>query len=405
MKYEDLVAKDKDVFTTPLFKLSILVPCCLALIVGFGISYNDSFSSWLGSLWATMKLPIALASLSLPLATWVIANHRSAQLLKSAKLQESKRLVETYLEQEAFFERVYGRKLVSAGWEYITKEDLPVIHAQLYEFESIQTKNNISPRSDMSSILDAYFNNTRKLLWDFYELFSKEKEQENNSFQMDDYCQQLFEKLNYTLMVFASEFGTRHLKVETTKLSLYLTAYFEIYNLSGELKIRPTDFQDVLDEDFETFNAVINIIIEHYQLHDGDITLERLLQSIEIRNVVRFFAGDAKSQTVNNLLKSWAENFPDSIEGLHVFPVDDGKHLSLKLWTNDPDVFIKVKFEQEIDEKPDSIVFSINATQISIPLKQHEGSFRLCENDKQLSKKLDSVMTFIYDNLNFEVVR
>ncbi|HDZ9330053.1 TPA: hypothetical protein RUZ39_004011, partial [Vibrio cholerae] len=148
MKYDDLVAKDKDVFTTPLFKLSILIPCCLALIVGFGISYNDNFSSLLGSLWATMKLPIALASLSLPLATWVIANHRSAQLLKSAKLQESKRLVETYLEQEAFFERVYGRKLVSAGWEYITKEDLPVIHAQLYEFERLQVKNSISPRGD-----------------------------------------------------------------------------------------------------------------------------------------------------------------------------------------------------------------------------------------------------------------
>ncbi|ELJ8616632.1 hypothetical protein RUK64_003573 [Vibrio cholerae] len=405
MKYDDLVAKDKDVFTTPLFKLSILIPCCLALIVGFGISYNDNFSSLLGSLWATMKLPIALASLSLPLATWVIANHRSAQLLKSAKLQESKRLVETYLEQEAFFERVYGRKLVSAGWEYITKEDLPVIHAQLYEFERLQVKNSISPRGDMNFILDAYFNNTRKLLWDFYEIFTKEKEQENNSFQIDSYCHQLFENLNYTLMIFASEFGTRHLKVDTTKLSLYLTAYFEIYNLSGELKIRPTDFQDVLDDDFETFNAVINIIIEHYQLYDGDITLERLRHSIGIRNIVRYFAGDAKSQNVNSLMQSWAKNFKDRIEGLNVFPVDDDKHLSLKLWTNDPDVFIKVKFEQEIDEKPDRIVFSINAAQISIPIQQHEGSFRLCENDKKLSKKLDSVMTFIYDNLDFKVAR
>ncbi|TOM12246.1 hypothetical protein, partial [Vibrio parahaemolyticus] len=74
----------------------------------------------------------------IPLATWVIANHRSAQITKSNKLQESKRLVETYLEQESFFERVYGRKITTAKWSFITQEDLPVIHAELYEFQKLQ---------------------------------------------------------------------------------------------------------------------------------------------------------------------------------------------------------------------------------------------------------------------------
>ncbi|AXY01289.1 hypothetical protein D1115_08980 [Vibrio alfacsensis] len=180
--YNKFVAKDKDVFATPLFLLSIAIPMLTAIGIGIALYFSTTFSSVLSHIWATMKLPLAIASLSIPLATWVIANHRSAQITKSNKLQESKRLVETYLEQESFFERVYGRKITTAKWSFITKEDLPVIHAELYEFQKLQDKGEIKARANVKDDVQAYFHGTHRVFWEYYEHFVKRKKMKTTSF-------------------------------------------------------------------------------------------------------------------------------------------------------------------------------------------------------------------------------
>ena len=90
--YKKIVGARKDVFKTTALWLAILVPIGLSVLLWFAISYFEVFGLFLSDAWATMKLPIAIASLSIPLATWAIANHSSARVTETLANQDRKQL-------------------------------------------------------------------------------------------------------------------------------------------------------------------------------------------------------------------------------------------------------------------------------------------------------------------------
>ncbi|MGF1733714.1 hypothetical protein [Photobacterium kasasachensis] len=394
--YNRFVAKEKDVFASPLFILSIAIPLLLAVSVGFGLYHSDNFASFLSHIWATMKLPLAIASLSIPLATWVIANHRSAQIARSNKLQEAKRLVETYLEQESFFERVYGRKITTARWSFITKEDLPVIHAELYEFQKLQDKGEIKVRDNVVDDVKTYFEGTSRIFWEFYEHFVKEKEHDNNDFLLESFTSQLYEYLHYQLAHFSSVFGTQNVDVNDTSLSTYISAYFEIYQLCIYLNISTSDINDdTIRDDYETFTAVANLISDNFGLRLENATLGRFKEDIEVKRMVKFATAEPHTQTINQLINEWSEKFANNFEHLKLLAVD-GKYLAFKLFTEDHKDCILMSFiETEEQEYFGEIQFTKGTDKEFMPIYKHETGITVHNNAASAEKKMTDIITFI----------
>lgn len=394
--YNKFVAKDKDVFATPLFLLSIIIPLVLAVSVGAGLYYSESFSSFLSNVWLTMKLPLAIASLSIPLATWVIANHRSAQITKSNKLQASKRLVETYLEQESFFERVYGRKITTAKWSFITKEDLPVIHAELYEFQQLQEKGEIKIRESVTNDVAEYFNATHRIFWEYYEHFVKEKESDNNEFLLESFTTQLYTYLHYNLASFSRVFGTQSVDMDDTCLSTYISAYFEIYQLCIDLKINTGEVNDeTIREDYETFNAAATLISDQYGLRLENATLGRLKEAIGIKRIVKFATAEPHTQTINRLINSWAEKFVDDFSNLKMLAIE-GKYLSFKLFTKDHNEFILMNFvETNEQEYFGEIQVTYDSEKSYMPIYKTETGITVNRDASSAEKQLADIIRLI----------
>ncbi len=394
--YNKFVAKEKDVFATPLFILSIVIPLLLATSVGFALYHSDSFSSFLSHIWATMKLPIAIASLSIPLATWVIANHRSAQIAKSNKLQEAKRLVETYLEQESFFERVYGRKITTAKWSFITTEDLPVIHAELYEFQKLQDKGEIKARDNVAEDVKTYFEDTNKVFREFYEHFVQEKENDNNDFLLESFTLQLYEILHYKLAHFSSVFGTQNVDVNITSLSTYISAYFEIYQLCIYLNISTNDINDDnIRDDHEIFSAVAKLISDSFGLQLESATLGRFKEDIEVRRMTKFATAAPHIQTINHLINEWSEKFTNKFKYLKVLPVN-GKYLSFKLYTEAHNDCILMSFmETEEQEYFGEIQFTKGTDREFMPIYKHETGISIHKDETSAERKMTTINTFI----------
>ncbi|HBI3715861.1 hypothetical protein [Vibrio parahaemolyticus] len=394
--YNKFVAKDKDVFATPLFLLSIAIPMLTAIGIGIALYFSTTFSSVLSHIWATMKLPLAIASLSIPLATWVIANHRSAQITKSNKLQESKRLVETYLEQESFFERVYGRKITTAKWSFITKEDLPVIHAELYEFQKLQDKGEIKARANVKDDVQAYFHGTHRVFWEYYEHFVKEKENENNEFLLESFTTQLYEYLHYNLATFSRAFGTQNVDIEDTCLSTYISAYFEVYQLCVDLKIDTGDVNDEsIRDDYETFIAVANLVSDNYGLRLENATLGRLKEDLGVKRMVKFATAEPHTQTINRLINEWAEKFVDNFEPLKMLAIE-GKYLSFKLFTKDHNDFILMNFV-ETDEQVyfGEIQVSRADEKCYMPIYKTETGITVNQDATSAEIKMTDIISFI----------
>lgn len=400
--YHKIVAKEKDVFVTPLFICSIALPLITAIGVGLGLYLSPNFTQFLSAIWATMKLPIAIASLSIPLATWVIANHRSAQMVKSNRLQEEKRLIETYLEQERFFERVYGRKITTAKWSFITPEDLPVIHAELYEFPKLQEKGAIKVKEDIQQYVENYFKQTSRLFWEFYEHFVNEKENENNEFLLQSFTNQLFTYLYHQLSQFSNIFGTRSIDVNNTSLSTYVAAYFEIYELCNYLHIKNTVVdEESLSDDYETFIAVATLISQHFGLREDNATLGRFTQEMEMKQTVKFVTSKPHIQTINRLINEWAERFPEQIEGLKTIFVD-GEYLSFKLFTDNHEDFIMISFvETEEQDYFGEIQFTKAEQKEFMPIYKSESGITLNNDAASAEEKIADIIQFILTNLTF----
>ncbi|WP_417883607.1 hypothetical protein [Vibrio rumoiensis] len=402
-KYNKLVSKDKEVFTTPLFWCSILIPLIIAAFIAYKISYSPNFNNFLTHIWQNMKLPIALASLSIPLASWVISNHRSAQIVDNQKKEESKRLTETYLQQEAFFERYYGRKIQTLGWKYIEKEDLPVIHAQVYEFKRLSEKGVITPQYEIEKDLNNYFKGTERSFWDFYEAFVLETKNNNNQYLLDAYTRQLFTFLNQSIHNLSISFGSRNLNLNETILPLYAEAYFEVYNLCESINISPNYTEKELEEHIHVFNAVLDVIPTIYKAGIQDFNLERLSMSETIRDLQKTSFRDTKTSNINSMMLQLNNSLPESIDGLLAIPVatSSDQFIELELITKQDNGSLSIKFIEGDNNAPDGkISLSDGIDTLSIHLYPVDNIYRLGKDDNEFTTFSNDAVIFIKDKLD-----
>lgn len=400
--YEKIVSKNKDVFKTPLFIGSIVIPLLLSIGIGLGINYSESFVCFLNNFWTSMKLPITIVALSIPLATWAIANHRSAQMVHANKLSEEKRLFETYFEQEKFFERIYGRKIITAEWFFITVEDLPVIHSEIYEFRNLKNKGTISIKDDIHIAINNHLEESIKIIWGFYDHFTEEKEKENNIFLLHSYTIQLFTNLNILLNNFSNIFGTKYLNLQKTNFSTYTQSHFEIYDLCIYLDIPINKIDnEKRNDDYETFYAVASLIFDKFNLNAETCTIEKLNEKINIDQTIKWALSEPHVQTINKLIQGWYENLSNNIDGLTVIPIE-GQYLSLKLFTNNIDDFINVRFiETEKNEYFGEVRFTKNEHFEFMPIYVYENGITLGKDRETAEEKMNKLIDFIKKNLDF----
>ncbi|MCD9553487.1 hypothetical protein GLP31_13450 [Photobacterium carnosum] len=400
--YEKFVAKDKDVFATPFFIMSTTVPLIAAVCIGLLIHQYPFFAEFLSTIWATMKLPIAIASLAIPFGAWAIANHRSSQVNHANKLLESKRLVETYLEQERFFEKVYGRKITTANWQFITAEDLPVIHSELYEFQRLQEKGQITPKDGIENNILDYFNGTRRCFEDFYIFFNKEKNNANNAYALESLTTQLFTYLHGLLSKLSNDLGTKNVDLNQTKLGVYITAYFEIYRLCVDLKLLPANSitEDVLSEDYETFNAVVNVISKRFNNGYEDTNLESFTKDRKLERMVKHSVAEPHIQHINDTIIDWSTSFTNHIESMKSFPFDEDAYIGMKLFTDQPDNAVLMRFVETTEteyfgelrlEKDDDIIF--------MPIFKDDTKLTIHRNNQAAEEVMTEMVKFLSKHL------
>lgn len=182
--YNKFIGAKNDVLKSGAFIAAIFVPLILSIAIALMIKFVPAFVPLLSSLWETMKLPIAIASLSIPLATWAIANHGSARVTETLKIQDRKQLSELYFEQEKLFEKVLTRKIEHYEFKYITVQDLPVIHATIFNYKNIYQHGRIAFNNSICENIKEAFDTNNNVNRIFYEKFTEEKNGNNDSIRI-----------------------------------------------------------------------------------------------------------------------------------------------------------------------------------------------------------------------------
>ena len=191
---------NKKLSQTKLFKAAIGVPLLSSFALGYVLYTSEDAPKLLADFWTTFKIPMTIASLSIPLVAWVTANHRSEQTMKGLELQKDKRLYEMYYEQQKHFEKVMGRRIKNAKFKYITEEDLPVIFSELYEFNRIQEKGEVTLKPTAVAEMNKFITDTGEILYSFYEHFSEHKEKNpDQRLVLDSFIQQMYTLLQNNL--------------------------------------------------------------------------------------------------------------------------------------------------------------------------------------------------------------
>ena len=157
------------------FRAAIFIPFLAAIATAIFIALCKDGSASLANFVTSYKIPITIFSLSIPLTAWAVANHRSELTLEALKIQSEKRLYDMYYEQQKHFEKVIGRRFKNAQFKYIMEEDLPVIFSELYEFNRIREKAEVSLKLTVIKEMSRFVKETEEIIYDFIAQFSEHK--------------------------------------------------------------------------------------------------------------------------------------------------------------------------------------------------------------------------------------
>ncbi|MFM5214817.1 hypothetical protein [Aeromonas hydrophila] len=356
--YKKIVGARKDVFQTTALWLAILVPIVLSALLWFGISHFAAFGMFLSDMWATMKLPIAIASLSIPLATWVIANHSSARVTETLANQDRKQLSDIYFEQEKLFERILIRKIKHLNFRYITAEDLPVIHATIFDYKNLHKNGFLKIKSDLSDKIREVTEVNRGNSLFFYEAFIEEKNGGNDSIKMQNLTCSYIDMLAKNLMMLAGHVGCRMIRENDTSLETLCSAFVEIEHLVSEIKNFITD--DIKDsflteDDYELFNAIMVVTTEYHGGTPAELTISKVIESTHLRVLIKHFAGSDLRRFISSVMDKVIDFVREASSHLNIVQSDE-EYLALKIYHNDPSDFIKVFFTKLDDESVIGVV-------------------------------------------------
>lgn len=324
------------------FRLSIALPLVIAVILFVGILLCESLGEQLNVIWETYKIPVTIASLSIPLAAWAIANHRSVQTMHGLKLQSHKRLYEMFYEQQNHFEKVMGRRIENAKFKYIEKDDLPVIFSELYEFNVLHQKGEVSLKSSANEEINRFLTKTGEIIFEFYCQFTEEREKKTEQhIVLDGYIEQLLRFLQRNLHQLSDDIGVRFIELSNASLEVFVNAYSEVLQLSYYMG---DDFKAVWDkleidersEDEDVLNtfSAVEKIIRDYSTKGGDATYKNFQEAIHVRQVIKF----SQATKLQNLVR---EIYGELISGIKL-------HFNLKIMMEEGAAYDKYSIVGEV---------------------------------------------------------
>jgi hypothetical protein len=301
------------------FRAAIFIPFLAAIVTAIFIALCKDGSASLANFITSYKIPITIFSLSIPLTAWVVANHRSELTLKALKIQSEKRLYDMYYEQQKHFEKVIGRRFKNAQSKYIMEEDLPVIFSELYEFNRIREKAEISLKPTVIKEISSFVKETGEIIYDFVAKFTEHKEKHPNQKRMrDHYIQQLFEFLHNNLHQLSDEIGVKDLKITDTSIAIFAHAYLEViwlsYYMGDDLKAIwdspiENDGNSRNDNIFETFNAIESLVCNHMDI-GSEATFENFHTGVTFR---RRIIEDGNATTLQNLVSDFCHELLEAL--------------------------------------------------------------------------------------------
>jgi hypothetical protein len=286
LKTDFWVTRAKPVFKSPLFWLSLGLPLIAGFVLAMSIFNAESLTidifggkKSIDLFWEYMKVPIALSSLSIPLASWVVANHRSAQLVETIEKQELKRLHDLYYDHSEYFSKTFGRFVDTHYWKYLEREDLYLIHRQLY-FQNLEEQKDIfEPNTIVIAEIEIYCRNINKSLDAFIQEFTKNTKEEDI---LDSLCCSLTIYLQEQLMVLVANLGSRPI-LPDTNLPILLSAPVEVSSLYQWIV---TDYEtkgfDAVE--MKKANDIARLVMEHIGVSRPE---DMKLSAIEAHTTIR----------------------------------------------------------------------------------------------------------------------
>lgn len=389
-KYNNFVGAKNDVLKSRAFLAAIFIPIAVAFIVGLIIAFVPTFSILLSSLWGTMKLPLAIASLSIPLATWAIANHSSARATETLKIQDRKQLSELYFEQEKLFEKILTRKIENYKFEYITIKDLPVIHATIFDYKNLYKHGRVQFNNSICDKIKEVFEANNNVNLSFYESFINEKNGNNDSIRIQNLTASYIDKIQNNLMVLSPLTGCRVLQEGKTSLGMIISGYREIEHMLFEIKqyiFEDLTVQFITEDDYEVYNAIINITTAYYKCRPDELTIAKIISETETKINTKYITKSDIHHFIFRIMGALISKVNDACSHLHILQ-EDLEYMSLKIFSSDSDNSIKVFFTKTDEHHGRVGKLNVQSDYESqeIDVLVNEGKFTLGHNDMENSR-------------------
>ena len=373
------MSDNKKLSQTKLFKAAIGVPIIGSIALGYVLySYEDA-PQLLANVWTTYKIPMTIASLSIPLVAWVTANHRSEQTMKGLELQKDKRLYEMYYEQQKHFEKVMGRRVKNAKFKYITEEDLPVIFSELYEFNRIQDKGEVSLKPTAVEEMNRFVTQTGEILYSFYEHFSEHKEKSPDQKRLlDNFIHQMYTLLQNNLHKLSDDIGVRYIDLSDASVEIFSRAYSEVLNLAYYMG---DDFKEVWDappeEDgssrdqniLNTFSAIEEVIRGHMGIV-GEASFSNLQHDMTSREVIKMANATPLQSLVSQSCQKLLEDLTNHFE-FDDITVKEGKYEKYQFPYREELPTLELWFDEISDSEGDLV--------LTTPDTEHRARFTILD--------------------------
>ena len=373
------MSDNKKLSQTKLFKAAIGVPIIGSIALGYVLySYEDA-PQLLANVWTTYKIPMTIASLSIPLVAWVTANHRSEQTMKGLELQKDKRLYEMYYEQQKHFEKVMGRRVKNAKFKYITEEDLPVIFSELYEFNRIQDKGEVSLKPTAVEEMNRFVTQTGEILYSFYEHFSEHKEKSPDQKRLlDNFIHHMYTLLQNNLHKLSDDIGVRYIDLSDASVEIFSRAYSEVLNLAYYMG---DDFKEVWDappeEDgssrdqniLNTFSAIEEVIRGHMGIV-GEASFSNLQHDMTSREVIKMANATPLQSLVSQSCQKLLEDLTNHFE-FDDITVKEGKYEKYQFPYREELPTLELWFDEISDSEGDLV--------LTTPDTEHRARFTILD--------------------------
>lgn len=381
------MSDNKKLSQTKLFKAAIVIPVLGSLALGLLIYTHEDMPKLLSDFWTVYKIPMTFASLSLPLAAWVTAIHRSEQTMKGLELQKDKRLYEMYYEQQKHFERVIGRRVKNAKFKYITEEDLPVVFSELYEFNRIKEKGEVTLKPTAVAEMNRFITQTGEILYSFYAEFSDHKETNPGQKRiLDSFILQMYQFLQNNLHKVSDDIGVKFIDLSDSSVETFRRAYIEVIQLAyymGE------DFKEVWDvppeEDgrsrdeniLNTFSAIEKIIRDHMGVV-GEASFTNFKNDVSSREVIKMFNATPLQNLVKESCQKLLEDLTNHFEFNDV-AVIEGKYEKYQFPIREELPTLELWFD-EISDREGDLVLSTSQT-------EHRARFTILDEKEEVDGK------------------